>query len=155
MPAKPSPPSVPDLASGATAASPTLPSPQTGSQVKTAAQWVVDNFQKVVAQEGTKITFYWERAATPPPNSLAENYMVLASNNFSGFFKDMVPKLLGEEKEDTGLDEAAIAEEKRAVIKLRSILREHVEMAKEKKRQRLRVKDAKDPSSTRKREEVK
>jgi hypothetical protein len=83
-------------------------------------RWVVKNYHRVVKEEGTKVTYKWEEALTPPPNEAAMTYMMNAVSNRNQFFMNVVPKFLG--GEDI-VSEDDVARDKKLVRTIRDALK--------------------------------
>ena len=98
-------------------------------EVTEAVEWAAANYEACVVENATTgaRTIEWGRATSKPPNAVAKSYLKFAATNPSHFFSRTVPQFLtaGNDASDIPLEE--IAEERKAVQSMRSILKQYVE----------------------------
>jgi hypothetical protein len=91
-----------------------------GADFSADVQWVYANFTRVVVcGPGKPSRCEFSRATTPPPSSGAVGLMEWAADNRTGFFKDLLPKIVNTDEAD---EDVLVRQEKKSIAEIRSIL---------------------------------
>jgi hypothetical protein len=91
-----------------------------GADFSADVQWVYMNYHSVViADGGGRPRCDFSRAASPPPGSGAVGLMAWAADNRTGFFKDLLPKIVNTDEAD---EEDLVRQEKKSIAEIKSVL---------------------------------
>jgi hypothetical protein len=97
--------------------------------LREAVVWVAQNFDACVETDERGVArVHWERALEPPPSRVARGYMRVAAQKSVEFFGRLVPRFCGELEEEVT---EAYTHDVRQVQQIRSVLKKHVDVARE------------------------
>ena len=93
-----------------------------------AVRWAAANSRAIIQRSvHGVITYDWDKAATPPPNDLGKNYVEHAAMNPTHFMGTIIPRFLGDDKDNADVSDEEIAAEEKSIEEMRKLLKRFVE----------------------------